>query len=357
MKVDISKIDPNFLIGSKITREDITWINILESPISIRGLAVTKEGKFWRLPEDLIDQVNEGVTVLAKHTAGGRIRFRTNSPFIAYRAKPLNSGYMSHMPLTGSVGTDIFINGISFTTFRPGHDSYEWYEGIVEVPQEIESMQGMKNVELNMGLYNGITEGWIGLQTGSVLEAPNPYTIDKPVVYYGSSITQGGCASKPGNCFPAFLARWLDTDHINLGFSGSGRGEENVARYIASLDMSAFVMDYDNNAPTVEHLRNTHYRFYQIIREAHPDLPIIMVSKPNGDSVYAVRAQRREVIRESYNRARAEGDTKVWFVDGETLFGDADRDACTMDGAHPNDFGFYRMAQNLLPYLKEALNV
>lgn len=357
MKVDISKIDANFLKGSKITRDDITWVNILESPISIRGLAVTEEGKFWRLPEDLIDNVNEGVSVLGRHTAGGRIRFRTDSPFIAYRAKPLNSGYMSHMPLTGSVGTDIFINGFSCNTFRPGHDSYEWYEGIVEISEEVTTMQGMKDVELNMGLYNGITEGWIGLKTGSLLEAPRPYTIDKPVVYYGSSITQGGCASKPANTFPGFLARWLDTDHINLGFSGSGRGEENMARYIAGLEMSLFVMDYDNNAPNAEHLRKTHYPFYRIIRDAQPDLPIIMVTKPNGDLEPGSRIERREIIRESYNRALAEGDKLVWFVDGATLWGDEDRDACTMDGAHPNDFGFYRMAQNLLPFVKEALKL
>lgn len=357
MKVDISKIDTNFLTGSKITKDDIIWINILEEPISIRGLAVVKEGVFWRLPEDLYDQVNEGVTVLAKHTAGGRIRFRTDSPYIAYRAKPLFSGYMSHMPLTGSVGTDLFVNGKSCTTFRPGHDSDEWYEGIQEIGADVEGMQGMKDVELNMGLYNGITEGWIGLKAGSVLEAPKPYTIDKPIVYYGNSVTQGGCASKPGNSFPAFLGRWLDADHINLGFSGSGCGEINVAQYIAGLEMSLFFMDYDHNARDAEHLRKTHYRFYKTVRDAQPDLPIVMASMPNEDLLPTRRAGRREAIWETYVRARAEGDTKVWFVDGVTLFGDADRDACTMDGAHPNDLGFYRMAENLLPILKEALGI
>jgi len=357
MKVDISQIDKNFLAGSKIIKDDIIWINILEQPISIHGLAVKEPGKFWRLPESLIDQVNDGVTVLAKHTAGGRIRFRTDSPYIAYRAKPLFSGYMSHMPLTGSVGTDIFVNGKSCTTFRPGHDSHEWYEGILEVGTDVDGMQGMKNVELNMGLYNGITEGWIGLKAGSALEAPVAYTIEKPVVYYGNSVTQGGCASKPGNSFPAFLGRWLDADHINLGFSGSGRGEENMAEYIADLPMSLFFMDYDHNAPSAEHLEKTHYRFYKIIREKNPNLPIIMASMPNEDLFPTRRAQRREVIKRSWERATAEGDTHVWFVDGVTLFGEEDRDACTMDGAHPNDLGFYRMAKSLLPYMEKALDI
>ena len=113
MNVDISKIDANFLAGSSIEKDDIIWINILEAPISLHGLAVTENGKFWRLPEHLINEVNEGVSVLGQHTSGGRIRFRTDSPYIAYRAKPLFQSLMSHMPLTGSAGTDIFVNGKS----------------------------------------------------------------------------------------------------------------------------------------------------------------------------------------------------------------------------------------------------
>ncbi len=357
MKVDISKVDANFLAGTKIAKDDIIWFSILESPIAIHGLAVTEEGKFWRLPEDLIDHVNEGVSVLGRHTAGGRIRFRTDSPYIAYRAKPLNSGYMSHMPLTGSVGADILVNGEACTTFRPSHDSAEWYEGILEIGEDVGRMQGMKDVELNMGLYNGITEGYIGLKSGCALEAPKPYSIEKPVVYYGNSVTQGGCASKPGNSFPAFLGRWLDTDHVNLGFSGSGRGEENMARYIASLPMSLFFMDYDHNAPTAEHLWRTHYPFYKIIRDAQPDLPIIIATMPNLDLRPAWREERFLAIRATYDRAVAEGDTNVYFIDGKTLFGSADRSACTMDGAHPNDLGFYRMAENILPVMKKALKL
>lgn len=121
--------------------------------------------------------------------------------------------------------------------------------------------------------------------------------------------------------------------------------------------MSLFFMDYDHNAPTTEHLQNTHYHFYKIIREKNPSLPIIMASMPNLDLRPNFRAERREVIRATYDRAVAEGDQLVWFVDGETLFGEEDRDACTMDGAHPNDLGFYRMAKSLLPFIKNTLHL
>jgi len=357
MKLDITKIDKNFLAGSQIDKDDIVWINILEEPISICGLAVAKPGKFWRLPEDLYDKVNEGVTGLSQHTAGGRLRFRTDSPYIAYRAKLLFTGAMSHMPLTGSAGADLVLNGWSCTTFRPMQESDAWYEGLFDVPPEAESLQGMKDVTLNMGLYNGITDAWIGLKRGSVLEAPKPYAIEKPVVFYGSSITQGGCASKPGNCFTAVLSKWLDADHINLGFSGSGRAEQNIADYIAGLDMSVFVMDYDHNAPDVEHLEKTHYRLYKTVREKNPQLPIVIVTLPDQDLWPVSREKRRTVAYETYTRAKAAGDEKVWFVDGKTLFMEEDRDLCTMDGSHPNDLGFYRMAKSLYPVVKEALGV
>ncbi len=350
MKKDITQIDPNFLIGSTINKTDVAWMRATDAPLRIHGLAVVEGEKFWRLPEYLIDNVNEGVCTLARHTAGGRIRFRTDSPYIAYRAKSFGGGQMPHMPLTGSNGTDLFVDGVSYTTFRPNSAREQWFEGVADMRSA-----GMHDIELNLGLYNGYTEIYVGVQAGSSVEAPRPYTVEKPVVFYGSSITQGGCASKPGSCYTAFVARWLDADHINLGFSGSGKGEVNMAEYIASLDMSAFVLDYDHNAPDAEHLKKTHYRFYEIVRKAQKDLPMIMVSRPDTDRSPDDADRRREIILSTYLTARANGDRKVWFVDGRTLFGGRDRDCCTMDSTHPNDLGFYRMAEAIYPVVKEAL--
>ena len=350
MRLDVTDIDRNFLAGSQAAREDTAWLDLLDAPLTLHGLAVAEPGRFWRLPEEIIDRVNDGVTHLAKHTAGGRVRFRTDSPYIAFRGRLLNTGSMPHMPLTGSAGADVFVNGRSCTTFRPANDREAWFEGIVHLEGA-----AMRDVEINLPLYNGLAEGRIGLQAGSRVEAPRAYAVDRPVVFYGSSITQGGCASKPGSSYPAHLCRWLDADHVNLGFAGSARGEEIMARYIAGLPMSLLVLDYDHNAPDAAHLRATHEPFFRIVRAAQSDLPVIMVSMPGNDLQPAWRAERREIIRDTYLRARAEGDDRVWFVDGETLFGTEDRDACTMDGTHPNDLGFYRMAKGLLPVVRAAL--
>ena len=141
-----------------------------------------------------------------------------------------------------------------------------------------------------------------------------------------------------------------------MGFSGNGKGEPIMAEYIASLEMSAFVLDYDYNAPTVEHLAATHRPFYETVRKAQPELPIVLVSRPpRGNFAQEQHEQRREVIRETWRAAVENGDKKVWFVDGQTLFGDADIYDCTMDGVHPNDLGFFSMASAVGKCLEKIL--
>ena len=215
----------------------------------------------------------------------------------------------------------------------------------------------MREFTINFPLYNSVASLAIGLEPGAHISHAAPYRMAAPVVYYGSSVTQGGCASRPGNSYPAMISRMLDIDHINLGFSGSGRGEAIMAEHIASLEMAALVMDYDHNAPTPEWLERTHYPFYSIVRRAQPGLPIICVSRtlnPAGDSEIA---RRREIIMATVERARAMGDGRIWFADGSRFFTGDDWDACTVDGVHPNDLGFHRMAQALAPMIALALGI
>ena len=123
-----------------------------------------------------------------------------------------------------------------------------------------------------------------------------------------------------------------------------------MAELICGYDMSCFVMDYDHNAPTLEHLKETHEPFFKYVRERHPELPIILVSRPdNCDD------ERINVILNTYNNAVKAGDKNVYFINGKDLFTDKDRDACTVDGCHPNDLGFYRMAKAIAPVVKKAL--
>ena len=171
---------------------------------------------------------------------------------------------------------------------------------------------------------------------------------------YGSSITQGGCASRPSNSYSAMLCRELDAPQMNLGFTGNCRGEEAIARAIAGLNLSALVMDYDYNAPNVEHLRSTHEKFFRIIREAQPNLPIILISGPR-DPQWPDSAARRDIVKATYDKAVAAGDKNVYFIDGLSFFDKVPRKYATVDQIHPNDLGMYIMFQRILPVLQQAL--
>lgn len=352
MSFKLTEIDPNFAIDSTFP-DEIAWFNCQEPPIEIFGLAVCEGENFWRLPEDY-HQINQGIQTLAKHTAGGRIRFRTDSPFVALAVKLLNTGLMVHMPLTGKSGCDIYLGAGGKSVYKmtalPVDNLTQSYGAVCFKKPE------MEDVTVNLPLYNGIKAVYIGISPKAKIASPTPYSLTKPIVYYGSSITQGGCASRPGNAYPAILSRWLDADYLNLGFSGSAKGEPEMAEYIAQLEISVFVMDYDHNAKTKEELAATHQRFFQQIRKANPSLPVIMLSKPDFAKDPEDSAARREIIRNTYEQAKAEGDENVWFVDGELLFGSLMPDSCTVDGIHPNDLGFMRMAETVRPLLAEVID-
>ena len=355
--VDISSIDRNFKIKG-VGRFEGTYYNVKSAPIALEGLAFMQENKgdFYRIPRTLTArEVNKGVVFLANHTSGACVRFRTDSPNIVIRAKLAYSYDMSHMTRAGSAGFDSYAayNGklIYQKTIMPKAGEKSIHALIGKNPD-----RKMRDWLINLPLYGGVESLEVGIEKNSTIQAPTPHRISDPVLFYGSSITQGGCASRPGNNYTSMLCRAVDAPQINLGFSGSARGEEAMAKVIGKLKMACFVYDYDHNAPTVKHLQKTHEKFFKIIRSMQPELPVIILSKCNFRNNQNDKA-RREVIRKTYENAVASGDKNVYFVDGETLFAGDLRDSCTVDGTHPNDLGFFRMYEHVLPVLKTALKI
>lgn len=146
----------------------------------------------------------------------------------------------------------------------------------------------------------------------------------------------------------------MDADHINLGFAGNAKGEDEIADYIASLDMSCFILDYDYNAPDAEHLQKTHEPFFLKVREKHPELPIIITSRPNA-RLKPFAAARREIIRETYQHALLRGDQHVFFADGQKMMSLFGADGGTVDNCHPNDLGSACIAKALEDMIREQI--
>ncbi len=351
----IEKIDSNFAVG-EVNADGMKTYDIHTSPFKIHGLYDCKEGNYRRMPAEVAEKVNEGVFALHTNTAGGRIRFKTDSARIALRCILPEVWLFPHMPVTGVTCFDLYADGEFIKPFIPQGDLFAKVreEGEKEFYSEINlGSRKMRDIIINFPLYNNVSAVCLLLEDGATVAEAQEYANSKPVVFYGSSITQGGCASHSGNSYEAIISRKLNCDFVNLGFSGNCKAEDEMAHYIATLDMSVFVYDYDHNAPDVECLRKTHGRFFEILREAKPDLPVIMVSvadKHYGESI----EERKAVIRKTYDTAVANGDKNVYFIDGQEIYGDK-ADLATVDYVHPNDLGFYLMAEKIGEVIEKIL--
>lgn len=353
--MNIEKLDSNFVLNTSITEPDIIWLDAKVPPFSVHG--VINDGKrYLRMPESVAKTVSDGVHYLNFDTAGGRIRFRTDSPYIAIHCVSENQPSMPHITLLGQSGFDVYRKcdgeekSVYIGSLIPPYGVKSGYSSCINTDGKL------ADYTINMPLYDTVKELYIAVKkTAQLLPCSEEYSNSKPVVFYGSSITQGGCASRPGTCYQAVLSRRLNMDYINLGFSGNAKGEQEIAEYIASLDMSVFVCDYDHNTPDAKHLNNTLYPLYATVRQKHPELPIIFISAPNIAYDYNKYSPRREVIANTYKKIISEGDRNVYYIDGEDLFGSEDWDLCTVDTTHPNDLGFYRMAMRIEKELKPLL--
>lgn len=339
----IEEIDSNFQLETQIKREGLRFLNVTEKPFTVHGL-IRISDRWVRMPLDIAEKVNPGVYQLAKNTAGGRVRFTTDSPYVAIKSVQPPAGTMPHMPLTGHAGFDLYIDSEYCRSFVPPAtlQTGNGYESVIDITPEQKAGVALHTFTINFPLYHGVYELYVGLKEGSTIVKAPDYSVNVPMVFYGSSVTQGGCASRPGTCYQGWLSRWFDADYINLGFSGSARGEDEIADYISGLPMSAFIYDYDYNSPTYDTLVATHERMLRKIRAAHPYIPIICASRPriliNSDE----RA-RRKLIKNNVDRLISEGDKNISFVSGADLLRVGGVEG-TVDYCHPTDLGFYSMA-------------
>lgn len=363
IQMNIAEIDSNYASVTVEGYDFIFYDAMKDVPDMLEGLPFgKKDGKYCRVPQNKLDLVSAGVRGLSWNTAGVKLRFVSNTPALTVRYTPAHTLDIDNIPFTTRAGVDVYRRKAGEEVFI--HCGTLRYNG--------NSAESVKNALLcksgndtlyeyliNFPLYGGVSDFSVGIVKGSVFEKAPAHKVAKPVLFYGSSITHGSAASRPGMNYCSRVCRALDAEEINLGFAGNAKGEDIMAELIASLDLAAFVYDYDHNAPTLEHLEATHSRFFNIIREKHPELPVIIMNRPSGwesDNIEALR-KRRDVIFATYEEAKKKGDKNVWFIEGETLFDGPDRFDCTSDLTHPNDCGFERMYLKVMPVIKEALKI
>lgn len=340
--------------------QGLAWYDL--TSLTVEGKAFHDTQEFYhRLPARAQGQVADGVWGLSKHPAGFAVRFSTDATSLSVRWNPVDlEPAMDHFPATGVTGFDLYVE-----------DQGRWrWLGVTRNPKPPQAqavlaknlLPGERPYMLYLSLYNGVRDAQLGLSAQAKLAPlPDRASTCKPLCFYGTSIVQGGCASRAGMTYPAILGRWLDRPHFNFGFSGSGRLEIEVARLLAEVDPVAYVIDALPNVQAPE-IHERLEPFLRVLHEAHPATPILVV----GSIVYQntplqqesqerqVRSnQAQESILKKLREQSPQLASVLHYLPGDHLLGD-DYEA-TVDGTHATDLGFMRIAQAMRPALEPLL--
>lgn len=336
----------------------VVWFNALDLGIEGQGWNDVKH-PYDRLPGEAEGVAPAPVWSLSHHSAGMSVRFVTDSPSVAVRwSLRSESLALKHMPSTGVSGVDLYAK-------KDG--AWRWLA--VGMPEKAKGNEatlvsaapaGAHEYLLYLPLYNGTDSLEVGVAPGHALsKAPAyPEAIAKPIVFWGTSIVHGGCAARPGMAYPSIIGRRMQRPVINLGFSGNGRMDPELVPIIAKLDASAFVIDCAPNMPPEQITERTE-PLIRALRAAHPDTPIVLVENIRYQQGWFTDAKRtaytdkNAALKAAYNRLKAQGVKGLYYIPCDNLLGD-DSEA-TVDGTHPTDLGFMRMADTIEPVLRHIL--
>lgn len=364
--------------------DGLDWHNAKDLTIEGQGWKDT-EATYDRLPTRAKGVVRDRVWVLSKASAGISIHFTSNTPSLSARWDGARA--MSHMSALGVSGLDLYVRhrnlsqrqdkrGISrpSTGLGAGSDAkaqrkeremgeWRWLasaqpsrkqnEAVLFADIPAESREYM----LYLPLYNRVKQVELGIPSGFDIE-PTPPRTPKPIVFYGTSITQGGCASRPGMNYTAILGRWLDRPTINLGFSGSGCMEPELFDLLCELDPAIFVLD---NMPNMiqSRIEKREEVGLRKLREARPDTPIVLIDNMRYCNAYLVKSrmdryQTSNAAQQAiYGKLKDEGFKNLHYIEDDGLIG-SDGEG-TVDGTHFTDLGYMRFAEKLVGPLREIL--
>lgn len=344
--------------GSAQSRETI-YVGADGFPVHGKAVEETS-ARYERLPESLRGVSRTPVWNLGRNSAGIYIRFRSDSPSISARWTSYPDSHMGHMADAGDNGLDLYslVDGKwQFVGTAFGSSENGKKEKLIVGDME----PVMREYMMYLSLYDGVKDLSIGIEKGFRIERPeveSPKT-RKRVVMYGTSILQGGCASRPGMAYTNILSRRLDREVVNLGFSGNARLDYEIAGLIAKVeDPGAIVLDFLPNC-VADSVYKKAERFYHIVRDAHPRVPIVFVGMPFyahyyfNTSVRKTIDDRNEAINAIFKKLRREGEKDIFLMPADGMFGH-DNEA-TVDGTHPTDLGMMRYADFMYPTLDKLL--
>jgi hypothetical protein len=332
--IAVERIDP--LKGTPDPCDGEVWYDGRLLPLEGKGWENT-ESYYDRLPAPAQDKVRAPVWDLSHDSTGMALRFVTEATAVKVRWTLRSKNLaLPHMPATGVSGIDLYMRADNgrWTFVQNGRPTARSNEASLRVTPGGECL-------LYLPLYNGVESLEIGVPKGKGLSKPTapPRRRNKPIVFYGASITQGGCASRPGMAFTAIVGRQLDVPVINLGFSGNGRMELEMADLLAELDPAVYVLDCLWNMRPAE-VSERVGPFVKKLRSVRPDTPILLAEDCSVSNT--TPTEKGKICRRIYEELKTEGITGLHFLPNRDMLG-TDGDG-TVDGCHPNDLGMLRQA-------------
>jgi len=334
---------------------DLVWTSIENWSLEGRAFGARK-APFDRFPASAEGVVPDPVWNLSRQSAGIAARFQSDATAVHVRYRLTGDRLaMPHMPASGVSGVDLYA--------RDGRGHLRWVRAALPAGREVTTRLATgitperREWMLYLPLYNGVESLEIGVPRGASL-APVPPPPGRPVAVYGTSIAQGACASRPGMAWTAIVGRTLDREVINLGFSGNGRMEPEVGRFVAELDPAAFVIDCLPNM-TPAQVAERAAPLARQLRAARPAVPILFVEDRTfgyawiQKSVQEAHAARRLALRNAIVELQSAGVAGIHLLHGAELLGDDDE--ATTDGSHPNDLGMTRQASAVVEALRPLL--
>lgn len=342
--------------------QDMRWLHPADEPIRLQGLGwKNNTPRYRRLPPNTAGDLPEAVDYLATNAAGIQVQFKSTSKRIGIAVELAKAAGSVHMPATGQGGCDLYVKqGNEFlyyhtSKYNPKCTTYNLL--MFEDPEPCE-----REFLINFPLYEEVTSLHIGVDHEAQVSGPSAFAIDKPIIIYGTSITQGGCASRPGMATSNILSRRLNTEFINLGFSGSGKGEPALAHYINQItDPALIILDYEANTHGVG-ISKTLPKFVDILRSKQSNTPLLIISAPpNTKAAHKPSLQQRiqsdiDWQQQFVAERRQNGDQHIYFLDGSSALATQFQEA-TVDGTHPTDLGFLLMADHWEDRLRQILSM
>ena len=343
---DFTKLDPNYR-NKAVKLDGLCWHDAFKAPFELEGAPFRDQQDVpTRFPMELTEKMTHpgAYRAMGRQGAGMSLRFRTNANRIAFRATYGEFYVNQKMPMAGC-GFDFYRSGRWAGNSQPpleSKDGLEWSMSFGGTGR-----RDGETFQLYFPLQCGIEKLQIGLPETAEVFAPEPRRYgERPIAFYGSSITHCGCVSRPGLEHGARVGRFLDAAVHNFGYCGNCFGELAAADAIASVKPLALVMEYDDNAWNAEHLEKTHEPFFRRFRELCPKTPVLMMTSP----VPLFGERSRQCVVRTWLAARDRGDRLVDFIDSTAWFDSvADRGDCFMDGGHQNDIGAEIMAKSIAP--------